>query len=69
MNIEMNGRVWKRRLSVGTLMISLLILSWGVVWLGNDLGWWQMTFPIIPIVLIILGLSLLVNQLLSVIYY
>jgi len=68
MNIEMNGRVWKRRLSVGTLMVSLLILSWGIVWLGNDLDWWQMAFPIIPILLIILGLSLLVNQLLSIIY-
>lgn len=68
MHVEMNGRVWKRRLSVGTLMIAMLILSWGIVWLGNDLGWWQMAFPIIPILLIIMGLSLMVNQLLSIFY-
>lgn len=68
MQIQTDGRVWKRRMSVGSLMIALLLLSWGVVWLGNDLGWWQMSFPIIPIVMIIIAISMIVNQILSLFY-
>ena len=66
--MQVEGRVWKRRISVGWLMICLLLLSWGVVWLGNDLGWWQMPFPIVPILIIIIALSMIVNQILSYIY-
>ncbi len=66
--MQVEGRVWKRRISVGWLMVCLLLLSWGVVWLGNDLGWWTIAFPIIPILLIIFALSLIVNQILSFFY-
>lgn len=68
MVMQVEGRVWKRRISVGWLMICLLLLSWGIVWLGNDLNWWNITFPIVPILLIIFALSLIVNQILSMFY-
>jgi len=60
--------VWRRRLSIGWLMISLMVLAWGVIWLGNDLKWWDITFPLIPVIVVIIGLSMLINQILAVFY-
>jgi len=60
--------VWKRRLSIGWLMISLMVLAWGVIWLGNDLKWWDINFPLIPVIVVIIGLSMLINQILAVFY-
>jgi|GEM_PF-6590912 len=66
--MQIEGRVWKRRFSVGWMMIAMLLSAWGIVWLGNDLGWWNTPFPIIPIILIVIGLSMIINQILSVFY-
>jgi hypothetical protein len=58
------GQPWhkhKKSLSVGGLVFSLLILSWGVAWLGNDLGWWQFDFPFWPVLVVIIGLAALIN--------
>ncbi len=29
----------------GGIVLSVLLLSWGITWLGNDLGWWSIVFP------------------------
>ncbi|MFA5931322.1 MAG: hypothetical protein WC821_03340 [archaeon] len=60
--------VWRRRLSVGWLMISLMVVAWGIIWLGNDLKWWDINFPLIPVIVVIIGLSMLVNQILAIFY-
>ncbi|MFA5125478.1 MAG: hypothetical protein WC462_00560 [archaeon] len=60
--------VWRRRLSIGWLMISLMVLAWGVIWLGNDLKLWDINFPLIPVIVVIIGLSMLINQILAVFY-
>ncbi|PKL60243.1 MAG: hypothetical protein CVV33_03680 [Methanomicrobiales archaeon HGW-Methanomicrobiales-4] len=49
--------------SIGGVLLALFILSWGIVWLGNDLGWWNLQFPFWPIVVIIIGLAILLHEL------
>jgi hypothetical protein len=49
-------------------MISLMVVAWGIIWLGNDLKWWAIDFPLVPAVIIIIGLSMLVNQILAIFY-
>lgn len=58
--------IWRRRMSIGWLLISIMVVAWGVIWLGNDLKWWTIDFPLIPAVIIIIGLSMVINQLLAV---
>ena len=60
--------VWRRRMSIGWLMISLMVVAWGVIWLGNDLNWWNITFPLIPVLIVVIGVSMLINQILAVFY-
>jgi hypothetical protein len=49
-------------------MISLMVLVWGIIWLGNDLKWWDITFPLIPIIIVVIGLSMLINQIIALFY-
>ena len=49
--------------SVGGVILALFILSWGIIWLGNDIGWWQLQFPFWPVVVIIIGLGILLSEL------
>jgi len=61
----MDDTIWGRShsFSIGGVLLALFILSWGVVWLGNDLGWWHLQFPFWPIVVIVIGLAILLNEL------
>jgi len=45
------------------MLLALFILTWGSVWLGNDLGWWNVSFPFWPVVVIIIGLGILFHEL------
>ncbi len=47
--------------SIGGFLIGLLVLGWGVTWLGNELGWWIMPFPFWPIIIILIGLAILLS--------
>jgi hypothetical protein len=47
---------------VGGLIIAIFIIAWGVIWLGNDMGWWDMPFPFWPIVIILIGLAILLGE-------
>ncbi len=49
--------------SVGSFLLALFILAWGIVWLGNDLGWWRIHFPFWPVIVIIIGLAILLHEL------
>lgn len=49
--------------SIGGLLLALFILAWGLVWLGNDLGWWVISFPFWPVVIIMIGLGILFHEL------
>ena len=47
---------------IGGLIFGLFILTWGAIWLGNDLGWWQLEFPFWPILIISIGLAVLLGE-------
>jgi hypothetical protein len=49
-------------MSIGGILLALFILSWGIVWLGNDLGWWNMSFPFWPVIVIITGIAILLHE-------
>jgi hypothetical protein len=51
----------KRNLSIGGLLFALFLLTWGAIWLGNDLGYWQAPFPFWPILIILVGLGMLLS--------
>ncbi|MFH0966734.1 MAG: hypothetical protein V1862_03510 [Methanobacteriota archaeon] len=60
----MEGNSWCKSdsYSIGGVLLALFILSWGVIWLGNDIGWWSLQFPFWPIVVIIIGLAILLHE-------
>lgn len=47
----------------GGIVLGLLILAWGAVWLGNDLGWWNVEFPFWPVVIILIALAIIFGEL------
>jgi hypothetical protein len=47
---------------IGMLIVAIFLMSWGVIWMGNDLGWWNINFPFWPIVLILIGVAILLSQ-------
>ncbi len=59
-----NPHAFRRRekLSLGWLLSGLLILAWGVTWLGNDLGWWEFNFPFWPALIILVAFGVLLSQ-------
>ena len=48
--------------SIGTILLAILILAWGIVWLGNDSGWWNISFPFWPILVILIALGILLHE-------
>lgn len=49
---------WKPGPRFGGLLFGLLIIAFGVVWLGNELYGWNITFPLWPFLVLLLGLYL-----------
>ena len=61
----MNDNSWCQSdsYSIGGILLAVFILAWGTVWLGNDLGWWNVQFPFWPVVAIVIGLAILLKEL------
>ena len=61
----MHDHNWTKEgsISVGGIVLAIFILAWGTVWLGNDLGWWKIDFPFWPVVAIMIGLAILLQEL------
>ena len=51
------------RMSIGVVVIGLFILCWGIVWLGNDIGLWNFSFTFWPVIVILTGIVILMNEL------
>jgi len=51
------------RMSIGGLVLGIFIISWGIVWLGNDMGLWNISFPFWPIIVILAGFVILLHGL------
>ena len=49
----------KRGQDIVGLLIGLFVLAWGVVWMGNEMGWWQYNFPFWPIIVILVAIAIL----------
>jgi uncharacterized membrane protein len=49
------------KFSISGFLIGLLVLFWGLTWLGNEMGWWEITFPFWPIVFVLIGLAIIIN--------
>ena len=43
----------------GKLFIGIFILAIGFSWLGNDMGWWKMNLPWLPLALTIVGIAMI----------
>jgi len=42
-------------------VVALAILALGVIGLGNELGWWQLPIPFLPVMAIAVGLGILLS--------
>ncbi len=42
-------------------ILAAFVLAGGIIWLGNDLGWWQIALPFWPIAVIFVGLVILIS--------
>lgn len=40
----------------------LIIFLIGLVWFGNDFGWWSITFPFLPFLVLLIGLGMLLKS-------
>jgi hypothetical protein len=62
---EFNGewRCGSHKKGISGILFGLFVLILGVIWLGNELTWWEITFPLIPAIIILIGLSILYNEL------
>jgi len=43
----------------GKLFVGIFILAIGFSWLGNDMGWWKMNLPWLPLALTIVGIAMI----------
>ena len=50
-------------MSVGVVVLGIFIFCWGLVWLGNDMGWWNLSFPFWPVIVILTGIMILLYEL------
>jgi CHASE2 domain-containing sensor protein len=51
------------RMNAGVIVIGIFIFCWGLVWLGNDMGWWDFSFPFWPVIVILTGIMILLYEL------
>jgi len=54
-----------RNASIGMLVIAIFLICWGLVWFGNDLGWWSINFPFWPFIVILVGLAIIIHELIK----
>ncbi|MCX6801083.1 MAG: hypothetical protein NTZ73_02750 [Candidatus Diapherotrites archaeon] len=47
--------------STGGLLFGLFLVAWGTIWMGNDLGWWSISFPVAPAAILFIGLMVVIG--------
>lgn len=47
------------------LGFGLFLLIIGLIWLGNDLGWWMPALPLWPTILVVFGAVIVLSELLK----
>lgn len=58
--VSMLGKCCKRG-TWGLLLWGLVLLV-GIAWLGNDMKWWSVTFPFLPVLVILVALRFLLRR-------
>ena len=48
-------------MNTGIVALGLFVLIWGVIWLGNDMGFWNIVFPFWPVLVILAGVVILLH--------
>lgn len=48
--------------SIGGIVLGIFIISWGIVWLGNDMGLWNLDFPFWPVIIILAGVVIILHE-------
>ena len=61
---EMMWHQHRRRMGVFRLLLGFLLLVLGLVWLGNDWGWWNLNIPWGPLIVVLLGIGLILGSIL-----
>ena len=51
----------KKEEAIFWFLIGVIILIASIIWLGNDIGLWQVTFPFWPIIAILVGIAVLIT--------
>ncbi|VVB67454.1 Uncharacterised protein [Candidatus Norongarragalina meridionalis] len=62
---EWNGKCCGgHRRGAGKLIFGLFLLVMGVGWLGNEMGWWTVAIPWLPLAVTLIGAGMVVKWLL-----
>ena len=48
---------------VAGIIFGILVIALGVVWMGNEAGWWLINLPFWPLVIVIIGLFMFFGSL------
>jgi hypothetical protein len=44
------------------LVFGMLIVAWGIIEIGNNLGYWKLTLPLFPAIAVAFGLSIVLSE-------
>ena len=45
--------------AAGGIIFGLIVLALGLLWMGNEAGWWAINLPFWPLVVVIIGIFIL----------
>ena len=52
----------------GGIIFGLIVLALGLIWMGNEAGWWAIDLPFWPLVVVVIGLFMFFGSLKKFMY-
>lgn len=65
---EARWREHRRRRGASGLFFGLVVFVLGLVWLGNDLNWWNLNIPWGPVIVVLLGIGMMFGAVLRLMH-